>query len=62
MALVASYQKRRRNWDGTTSQIGQITFDSSYPTGGEAITGWNASNIKQVNITPTATHFFCMTK
>lgn len=60
--MTVTYQRKRRNWDGTTSQFGQISFDASYPLGGEAVVGWNGAKIKQVNIKPTATHFFLYDK
>lgn len=69
MALVATWGKRfkrtRGQKSGHTYQPGNETiipgtmaFDSSYPAGGEAVTGFDAAAIKRVNIFPSGAYDF----
>lgn len=58
MALVVTYAKRKRMNDGTIRQPGTMAFDSSYPSGGEAVTGWDATKILAHTIYSSSTYDF----
>lgn len=63
MALTVTYAKRRRipkskTLKGTVSLPFKLAFDSSYPSGGEAVTGWNAANVLGVNIQRSGVYDF----
>lgn len=62
MALVATYAKKFKRDDTKNGNVvvhpGTLAFDSSYPSGGEAITGWDTSNILEINIERSGTYDF----
>lgn len=68
MALVVTKGKARRVGKDIVVPY-NCAFDSSYPTGGEALPASgigsgidSTATVKQVNVTPDATHFFLYDK
>ena len=62
MALVAT-KGRRFNievalWGPVTVQTGTLAWDSSYPSGGEAIATWDTANILAIHIPPSGAYTF----
>ena len=60
MALVVSYTsgQKRIDRDGHVVLSGTLAMDSSYPTGGEAVTGWDDPKILKVFIQKSGTFDF----
>lgn len=57
MSVTVTYGEQER-WGSYTIQHGTIAMDSSYPTGGEDVSGedWSSANVIDVIIDPLASN------